>query len=89
MEKIKNIYYKALKLISELKLEDEVDIVVCFAKENKSAFYFVLEDKDLNHYCYSLEKWYDILNAKISGLFLKDYEKLEKAILNFIKIFKN
>ena len=89
MDKIKNIYYKALKLINNLKLTNEVDITVCFAKENKNAFYFVLEDKNLNYYCFALKEWYDILSAKISGLFLKDYEDLEKAVLNFIKIFKH
>ena len=89
MEKIKNIYYKALKLINNLKLADEIDIVVCFAKENKNAFYFVLEDKNLNNYYFALEKWFNILSPKISALFLKDYDYLEKAVSNFIKIFKH
>ena len=89
MDKIKNIYYKALKLINDLKLTNEVDIAVCFAKENKGAFYFVAETKNLEYYYFTLEKWFNVLSPKISGLFLKDYEDLEKAVLNFIKIFKH
>ena len=89
MEEIKNIYYKALRLINDLKLADEIDIAVCFAKENKNAFYFVIETKDLEYYYFALEEWYSILKTKFDGLFLKDYDGLEKAILNFIKIFKH
>ena len=89
MDKIKNIYYKALKLINDLNLKEEIDIVVCFAKENKNAFYFAIEDKDLNYYYFALEEWYSILNTKISGLFWKDYEELEEAVLKFIKLFKD
>ena len=89
MEKIKNIYYKALKLINDLKLTNEVDITVCFAKENEGAFYFAMEDKDLNYYYFALEEWYSILSTKFSGLFLKDYDGLEEAILNFIKTLKH
>ena len=89
MEKIKNIYYKALKLINDLKLTNEVDITVCFAKENKDAFYFVIETEKLEHYCFSLDRWFNVLSPKISGLFLKDYDDLEKAILNFIKKFNH
>lgn len=87
MEKIKSIYYKALKLINDLKLEEEIDITVCFAKEDRNAFYFVIETKDLKYYCFALKEWYSILNAKISGLFWKDYEELEEAVLEFIKLF--
>ena len=89
MDQIKNIYYKALKLINRLKLTDEIDITVCFAKEDRNAFYFVLEDKNLNHYCFALTEWYDVLCPKISGLFLESYEVLERAVSNFIKIFKH
>ena len=87
MLKVKNIYYKALKLINDLKLNEEIDIAVCFAKENKNAFYFVIEDKDLNYYYFALEEWYSVLNTKFSGLFWKDYEELEEAVLKFIKLF--
>lgn len=87
MEKIKSIYYKALKLINDLKLEEEIDITVCFAEENRNAFYFVIETKDLKYYCFSLKRWYSIVNAKIIGLFLKNYEELEEAVLEFIKLF--
>ena len=88
MEEIKNIYYKALRLINDLGLEEEIDIVVCFAKENKNAFYFIIEDKDLNYYYFALEEWYSVLSAKFSGLFWKDYGELEEAVLKFIKLFK-
>lgn len=89
MEKIKNIYYKALKLINDLKLTEKIDIVVCFAKENKNAFYFIIEDRDLNYYYFALKEWYHVLSAKFSGLFWKNYEELEEAVLKFIKLFKH
>ena len=87
MEKVKNIYYKALKLINDLKLTDKIDIAVCFAKENKNAFYFAIETKDLKHYCFALQKWYQLLGSKMVALFLKDYSELEKVILFFIETF--
>ena len=87
MEQIKKIYYGALKLINDLNLTNEVDITVCFAKENRNAFYFVIETKDLEYYCFSLDRWFNILSSKISGLFLKNYDALEEAVLNFIRTF--